>query len=205
MKKLDINKLNEIIELLNNDGIIAFPTDTVYGLGCLYNSPLAIDKIKKTKGRDGQKPLPMMVSNIKQIEEIAYVSEDAQRVINQFMPGPLTVVLKKQSHIEDYITNGFETIAIRIPNHSGLLSILHALGQPMLVTSANLSNKPDKYHSQDVIDEIGALIDGIIEGSSDSQQASTIVDLTSGIKILREGPIKEIDLMKGKEYENCDR
>lgn len=196
MKIYDVEDIEMIKDVLENDGIIAFPTDTVYGLGCIYDSQIGINKIKKAKIRDDNKPLPMMVSNIELIKDVAYVNEDAKKIIEKFMPGPLTIVLKKKEHISDYITNGFNTIAIRIPNHSISLEILKTINKPMLVTSANRSNTPSKFNSEDVIEDIGEFLDGIILGKSDNDKASTIVDLTNGIKILREGVISEEDIIK---------
>ena len=196
MKILKNEDLDVIKEILENDGIIAFPTDTVYGLGCIYNSNIAINKIKKAKGRDEKKPLPMMVSDIALIEEVAYINDDAKKIINQFMPGALTIVLKKKETIDDYITNGFDTIAIRIPNHKQTLSILKTINKPMLVTSANKSDTVSKFNSEDVIDDIGCYLDGIILGKSDNNLASTIVDLTNGLNILREGIISKEDIKR---------
>ena len=196
MKILKNEDLDVIKEILENDGIIAFPTDTVYGLGCIYNSNIAINKIKKAKGRDEKKPLPMMVSDIALIEEVAYINDDAKKIINQFMPGALTIVLKKKETIDDYITNGFDTIAIRIPNHKQTLSILKTINKPMLVTSANKSDTVSKLNSEDVIDDIGCYLDGIILGKSDNNLASTIVDLTNGLNILREGIISKEDIKR---------
>ena len=196
MKIYDVEDIEMIKDVLEDDGIIAFPTDTVYGLGCIYDSQIGINKIKKAKIRDDNKPLPMMVSNIELIKDVAYVNEDAKKIIEKFMPGPLTIVLKKKEHISDYITNGFNTIAIRIPNHSISLEILKTINKPMLVTSANRSNTPSKFNSEDVIEDIGEFLDGIILGKSDNDKASTIVDLTNGIKILREGVISEEDIIK---------
>ena len=196
MKIYEVEDIEMIKDVLEDDGIIAFPTDTVYGLGCIYDSQIGINKIKKAKIRDDNKPLPMMVSNIELIKDVAYVNEDAKKIIEKFMPGPLTIVLKKKEHISDYITNGFNTIAIRIPNHSISLEILKTINKPMLVTSANRSNTPSKFNSEDVIEDIGEFLDGIILGKSDNDKASTIVDLTNGIKILREGVISEEDIIK---------
>ena len=196
MKIYDVEDIEMIKDVLEDDGIVAFPTDTVYGLGCIYDSQIGINKIKKAKIRDDNKPLPMMVSNIELIKDVAYVNEDAKKIIEKFMPGPLTIVLKKKEHISDYITNGFNTIAIRIPNHSISLEILKTINKPMLVTSANRSNTPSKFNSEDVIEDIGEFLDGIILGKSDNDKASTIVDLTNGIKILREGVISEEDIIK---------
>ncbi len=196
MKKIKINEIPEIVDVLKNDGIIAFPTDTVYGLGCKYDSEIAINKIKKAKGRDENKPLPMMVSKKEMISEVAIVSDVAIKLMNKFMPGAITLVFEKKPNIESYITNGFNTIAIRIPDHEESLKILKAINCPMLVTSANKSDTPSKFNSTDVIEDIGEYLDLIIEGESLNSQASTIVDVTNGIKILRHGLISEEEIME---------
>lgn len=194
MKILNLNDIETIKNILNNDGIIAFPTDTVYGVGCVYDSEIGLNKIKKAKHRDDKKPLPMMVANIDLIKEVCYVNEVANKLINKFMPGAFTIVLKKKEHISDNITNGFDTIAIRIPDHKISLEILKQINKPMLVTSANKSDTPSKFNSDEVIKDIGDYLDGIILGQSDNSIASTIVQVTDEVKILREGLISKSDI-----------
>ena len=192
-KKEDVKKA---ILALENNGIIAFPTDTVYGLACVYDSEEAINKIKQAKGRDEKKPLPMMLYSVDQIEKVAYVNETTKKIINKFMPGALTIVLKKREEVPSYVTNGFDTIGIRIPNHELSLEILRKINKPLLVTSANKSDTSSKFNSEEVRNDIGEYLDYLIDGESDNKLASTIVSLINEPVILREGTITLEEILK---------
>ena len=177
--------------------VIAFPTDTVYGLGVRYDNYEALCRLKQAKIRPETKPIPMMVSSLSQIEEVAYVNETAKKLIKAFMPGAFTIVLKKREEIEGYVSNGLSTIAIRMPKDTFVLNIMDTIGKPMLVTSANLSDMHSCSSGEDVLKQLDGRIDGIVMGESGSSMASTIVDCTQEkIKILRAGAIPEEDINK---------
>lgn len=193
-----IENLNEVIEKLENGAVIAFPTDTVFGLGCVFDNQDAINKIKKAKGRDENKPLPMMCSNIEMIKEVAIVNGDALKLLKKFTPGPLTIILNKKEEVPSFITNGFKTIGIRIPNDKMILEMINKLNKPMLVTSANISGKPSLRKYQDVLKELDHKIDGIVCKDAFSDVASTIVDMSDGkMKIIRQG------IISFKELKSC--
>lgn len=182
--------------------VLAFPTDTVYGLGVRYDNLEALKRLKKAKFRPDTKPIPMMVSSLAQIEEVAYVNKTAKKLICQFMPGAFTIVLKKKESVPSYVSNGLETIAIRMPNDPFVLSIMENIKVPMLVTSANLSAKHSCTTAKEVLEQLEGRIDGIVMGESGSSVASTIVDATGEeIKILREGNITEASIRKVVEGE----
>ena len=180
-----------IIDYLRSGKIVAFPTDTVFGLGCIYDDEEAIIRIKMAKGRDEKKPLPMMCNSLKMIESVAYVSSDVRRIIEHFTPGALTIIFKKKETVKDYVTNGLDTIGIRIPDDEMILDIIEKLGKPLLVTSANLSNTPSLKNYTDVYDELNGRIDAIVKKDARSELASTIIDATGEkFKVLREGKIR---------------
>lgn len=186
--------LNSQIDIVTQaiiDGkVIAFPTDTVYGLGVRYDNEDALKRLKQAKIRPESKPIPMMVSDLSQIEEVAYVNATAKLLIQNFMPGAFTIVLKKKDEIADYVTNGLATIAIRMPDDKFVLEIMNRLGKAMLVSSANISAEHSCRNGEEVLEQLDGRIDGIVMGESKSEIASTIVDATSEeVKILREGPI----------------
>ncbi len=183
------SELEQVVEDLRLGAIVAFPTDTVFGLGCVYDNETAIQHIKIAKGRDEKKPLPMMCANLAMIEKVAELSDEARVLIEHLTPGALTLVLKKKPCIPDFVTNGFSTIAIRIPNDEFILGMLKELGKPLLVTSANLSNHPSMKEDFEVLKELEGRIDGIVLGSAHSTIASTIVDMTNEMRIAREGAI----------------
>lgn len=184
------SQIDVVAQAIIDGKVIAFPTDTVYGLGVRYDNEDALNRLKQAKIRPESKPIPMMVSDLSQIEEVAYVNDTAKRLIQKFMPGAFTIVLKKKEEIADYVTNGLPTIAIRMPNDDFVLEIMNRLGKAMLVSSANISAEHSCQNGEEVLEQLDGRIDGIVMGESKSEIASTIVDATSEkIKILREGPI----------------
>ena len=191
-KKMDKNK---IINSLISGGILAFPTDTVFGLGCIMDRK-AIEKIYEVKGRSFDKPLPMMCSNLKMIEEVAYVSEKAKKIIDAFVPGPLTLIFKKKENVKDYITQGKKTIGIRVPDDEFILDMIDSLGMPLMVTSANNSGEPSLAKWKDVYGIMKGKIDGIVCEDARGEVSSTIIDVSDDIKILREGPISLAQIME---------
>jgi len=190
METIKISSLDKkiIINSLLKGGIWAFPTDTVFGLGCIINKE-AIKKIYEAKGRSFDKPLPMMCNSLEMIESQAFVSDDARKIINKFVPGPLTLIFNKKDSIEDYVTNGKNTIGIRVPDDKWILDLINQLGQPLLVTSANLSDTGSLLKWEDVYAQLNGKIDGIVCSDATGQTSSTIIDVTGDIKILRQGPI----------------
>lgn len=186
--KLTKEDRNKVIEILNNGGIVAFPTDTVFGLGCIINKE-AIAKIYEAKGRSFDKPLPMMCNSLSMIESVAQVSDNAKKIINRFVPGALTLIFNKKSNIEDYVTNGKPTIGIRVPNDKWILDLISELNQPILVTSANLSDTGSLLKWEDVYSQLNGKIEAIVCADATGETSSTIIDVTQGVKLLRQGPI----------------
>lgn len=193
-KTLNSKDIDEVISILRNGGIVAFPTDTVFGLGCLINKE-AIKKVYEAKGRSFDKPLPMMCNSSKMISEVAYVSDNAKKIIDKFIPGALTLIFKKKENIEDYVTNGKNTIGIRIPDDKWILELINRLNTPILVTSANLSDTGSLLKWEDVLKQLDNHIDAIVCEDARGESSSTIVDVTDeDIKVLRQGPIKLEDI-----------
>ena len=194
---IKIFKKNEIAELANilkNDGVISVPTDTIYGICARIDSKVAYKKLIEIKKRPINKSFPIMCSSIKQIKEIAEVSGVGEKIIKYFMPGPITVILKKKDNIPSYITNGKDTIAIRMATSKALEDLIEKVGCPIFMTSANVSGK-STCKSIDEIEETFPSLDGILEGSVGFNKASTIIDCTfEEIKVLREGPISIEDI-----------
>jgi len=191
---LNENQIEEAINILKKGGTLAVPTDTVYGLACVFNNESAIEAVKKAKNRPNHKPLPMMVSEKSLINEYAYLNREEELIVDKLMPGPLTLVLRKKENIADFVTNGFDTIAIRIPEDGVMVEILKKIGIPLLVTSANLSGMEAVNTSDEVLKQLKGRIDGVIFGESDQRPASTIVSLTDGLKILRSGKISQEEI-----------
>lgn len=185
LKKED---LAEIVEILNHEGVVAFPTDTVFGVGVRCDQIKAIEKLKAAKGRPDDKPFPMMCSSLKQIKKVAVVSERDEKIIQSFMPGALTMIFKKRESVDPQITNGFDTIAIRMPDDPFVLELLDQMDVPLLVTSANLSGYESALDDKEALIQLGGRIDAVVAGKSGAAEASTIVDATkTELRILRAG------------------
>lgn len=137
------NQMNEICDVIQKGGIVAFPTETVYGVGIHFDDEEALERLMEAKNRDYSKAITLMVADKKDISQYAYISPQAQKMIDQFMPGMITLIFKKKESVRDIMTNGKSTIGIRIPDSEFVLSLLKKVG-PMLVTSANLSQHSNR-------------------------------------------------------------
>ena len=190
MKTIRYTKMDsdKIIELLNRGGLLAMPTDTVFGLACMMDEQ-AIARVYEAKGRSFDKPLPMMCSSKKMISEVAKISEEAEKIIDRFMPGALTIVFAKKETVADYITNGRKTIGIRMPDDDFILSLIEKLGKPLMVTSANISGNGSLTRWEDVLSAMDGKIEGIICEDARGYKASTIIDVSGNLRLLREGPL----------------
>ncbi len=188
-KVLAKDQFELITELIRDGQVVAFPTDTVYGLGIRYDSEMAVNRLKLAKQRDANKPFPLMVSSIEQIDQVAFLNPEYSEVVKHLMPGALTIIVKKKSVIPDYATNGKDTIAIRMPDDKYVLALLEEVG-PLLVTSANMSGEKAANDQNEVLAQLDGRIAAVVKGHSLSAIPSTIVDLTSfPLKILRQGEI----------------
>lgn len=189
IKRYKENEIEEIAQILKNDGVISVPTDTVFGICARINSQIAYNKLIEVKRRPINKAFPVMCANKEQIKNIAIIDEIAEKLINAFMPGPITLVLNKKSTLPKYVTNGKNTIAIRMATSKTIEKLITKIDSPIFMTSANQSGKPE-CTNLDEIEKSCPLLDGMVEGKVSYSMGSTIVDCSSKkIKILREGPI----------------
>ncbi|MDD2433765.1 MAG: L-threonylcarbamoyladenylate synthase [Bacilli bacterium] len=186
---------SQIIPLFFNDEVIAIPTDTVMGLACLARSEKAYQKLVEVKGRPTNKAFAMAVPSVDMLYSYGKINAQQRRIVETFLPGPLTIVVLKQENIQDYVTAGSKTIALRVVPEPVVAEVLTSLQEPILLTSANMSGQPSLLTSAEVEKVFNEKIRGIIAGDAGSGLATTVVDLTGKEpKILREGAIslKEI-------------
>ena len=189
VKRFKQNEIDELARILKNDGIIAVPTDTVYGLCARIDSEKAHNKLIETKNRPVNKLFPIMCANKEQIKSIAKLNNIAEIIIDCFMPGPITLILEKKIQLPNSINKKYTSIAVRMATSKSLEKLIEEVGSPVFMTSANISGEPTCV-SLDEIEEKFPSLNGILEGEIPKGQASTIVDCTSErIKVLREGPI----------------
>lgn len=184
-----------VAELLMEGSVVAFPTDTVYGLGVVYDDEAALLALKKAKGRPETKPIPTMIGTIDQLEQVAVVSKSAKRLAEAFMPGAITLIMKKKEEVPGYVTNGLATIGVRMPDDEFVCALIEKCGKPLLVTSANKSGEETGINDVQVLSQLDGDIDAIVLGEAKGKLASTIIDVsTEEVKILRDGPITKAQI-----------
>ena len=187
------------ISILKRGGIVAFPTDTVYGLGACANLHQAVERVYQVKERPRNMALPLLLAHTSQISEVAEpVPPIAWCLAHSFLPGALTIVLHKSNSVPDIITGGGITIAVRIPAHPIPVALTEGLGAPIVGTSANLSGKPSALTADEVYSQFDDKIDLVIDGGRcPGGRESTIVDVTGETPVvLREGAISSEELKR---------
>ena len=193
-KEADLIKCKAIID---NGGLIVYPTDTIYGLGCDPYNKKSVEKIFRIKKRLLNKALPILASDIRHVEKIMFLNDRGRKLADSFWPGPLTIIgILKDNDIPKLITAGRQTVGMRIPNNIETLNLLKYCNF-LVGTSANISNENSCIYAEDVLKSPLAGYDAIVIGDDDkpkepfSVKGSTIVDIsTSNLKIVREGVIK---------------
>jgi L-threonylcarbamoyladenylate synthase len=194
-----ILRIEEGAAVLINGGIIAYPTDTVYGLGASSDNVQAVKRIYKVKKRHMDMPLPLLLADVSWIERVtSSIPEIAYQLIEVFLPGALTLVIKKDETLPDIISGGKDTIAIRIPDHPVTIALINGLGKPLIGTSANVSGKPSALNADEVKNQLGDKIDYILDGGlCPGGKESSIIDVTGNIPVLlREGAVSKADIEK---------
>ncbi|HET6527726.1 MAG TPA: L-threonylcarbamoyladenylate synthase [Balneolaceae bacterium] len=196
--------LNKYVDLLKKGEIVAFPTETVYGLGADAWNPSAVRKVFEKKGRPADNPLIVHVSSKKSVEEFASeISEDARKLMKHFWPGPLTLIFPKKAEVLDIITAGLDTVAVRWPMHP-LSQELIALAGPLVAPSANSSGKPSPTKAEHVKKDFGDDFSVIEGGETNIGLESTVLDISAEpYRIYRPGAVsaEEIEKVVGKTVE----
>jgi len=190
-------QIREAVDILRGGGIVAFPTDTVYGLGADSANEEAIRKIYAAKERPLHTALPLLLSSVTQIADVARdIPQIAWQLAERFLPGGLTLVLYRLPSISPIIAGGSDKIAVRVPDHPVPVGIVEGLGRPITGTSANLSGMPDPLTADQVREQMGASIDLVIDGGRCyGSTASTVIDLTTEPPvILRQGVVSREDI-----------
>jgi L-threonylcarbamoyladenylate synthase len=185
------------VEILKKGGLVAFPTDTVYGLGVGAYQVSAVERLFTVKQRPREMALPLLLADFTQINEVAqFISPTAWRLASKYWPGALTLVVYRSERVPDIISNGGDTVAVRIPDHPVPLALIKGLGMPVVGTSANLSGQPNALDALGVRTTLGDRLDLIIDGGpAPGGKESTVVDITGEIPvILREGAISRQEL-----------
>lgn len=192
---MNYSKINNI---LKNDGVIAFVTDTVWGLGCLPNSEKAVKKIYEIKHRESKKPLILMSYDIYPLFDYVKqpIEKEAQRLIKKYFPGALTLVLDKSENTPDYMTSNLPTVGIRVPDNKTFADICKNIdGHVLATTSANISGEPPALSYKEALNYIGEKVDCVVEsfGNEAQGRASTVAGFKDGKTVVyRQGEIELI-------------
>lgn len=197
-----INKTAEITaEILKNGGVVVYPTDTLYGLGANAFNKNAVTKIQEIKKQDRNKPISVIVKDIKMARRIACIDLKVEKILNRIWPGPVTVVLRKKDIIPYILTGYGETVAVRIPDNKFISELMRKIDFPVTTTSANISGEKNLLKPEEIIKKLGKKNPSpdlfINAGEIKNPIASTIIDLTAPIpKIIRMGIIGKEEMQK---------
>lgn len=196
--------LSRAAEILAEGGIIAYPTETFYGLGADATNEKAIRKIYELKGRNFNNPLSVIIAGEENLYPlVSEVPACALKLMHSFWPGPLTIIFKASAGVSPLLTAGTGKIGVRISSHAGATVIVQKLGQPLTATSANLSGAPECSTAVEVISQIGNKIETIVDlGETAGGKSSTIIDVTANPpQILREGAISRLLIGKYLDFQ----
>ncbi len=180
------------VRILYEGGIVAFPTDTVYGVGAHAFVLDAVSKLYAVKIRPPDKAIPLLIAGVDILPQVArYIPPAAYELAERFWPGALSLVLRRSLTVSDEITAGGDTVAVRVPDHLVTQALLKALGAPLAATSANLSGQTPAINAEQVLAQLDGRIDLLLDGGDcPGGVASTVLDLTiSPIRVLRPGPL----------------
>lgn len=195
-------EISAALQRIKRGGVVAIPTDTLYGLAADVTNPHALQRVYEVKGRPADLPLPVLVSGW---EQVALVSElsgaagaRARKLSERYWPGPLTLVLSAAPGLPQRLTSGRDTIAVRMPDHPVPLALAAGLGRPITGTSANPSGEPDLTEPAELRRRLGPLVDGMItSGPRPQGTASAIVAVTAdGVTLLRAGALNYHDILR---------
>jgi L-threonylcarbamoyladenylate synthase len=193
----EIGLLNQAAEIILNDGVIGYPTETVYGLGANALSDLAVEKVFELKNREQNKPILIIATEIEQVKQLVPRFPDtAMSLANRFWPGPLTMVFEAASHLPKLLLGGGNQIGIRIPGNKICLELLALCGVPITSTSANITGKQNPISAKEVIENFGNKLDLILDGGTSLLRIpSTVMKIDDDhVTIIREGAISKITI-----------
>lgn len=204
MKILKSSQLNEAADILKKGSVIAFPTETVYGLGVIYDDKEAYDKLVAVKRRPPEKPFTLMLADVEDIEKFAVLNSTSRALIKAFMPGQFTMITTAKPGLPKWCVSEIGRIGIRIADYDLIRDLIRKTGKPLLVPSANRSGEPPATCSEEVVRVFGDEIEAVIEGKSTSNTPSTVVLVEEKYThVFREGVVTVDQIKKVIEEENA--
>jgi tRNA threonylcarbamoyl adenosine modification protein (Sua5/YciO/YrdC/YwlC family) len=178
----------KVVETLKNGGVVAYPTDTTYGIGCSSFSKKGIERIYLIKQRDRKKPFSFICTDLSEIARYAKVSNYAFKLLRRLLPGPYTFVMEANSVVPDLLLTKQRTVGIRIPENKICLAIVKELGHPIVTTSANLSGEDPIGNPWQVECDMGKLLDIVVDGGDLTADVSSVVSIIGDVpEVLRKG------------------
>ncbi len=186
---LDEMAIKQAARTVLGGGVVAYPTDTVYGLGCDPRNEAAVGRLFRIKGREA-KPIPVLCADLDHAAELVIFNDLALELAGRYWPGPLTIVLPLSAHLPNQLHQGTGRLGVRVPDHRGCLRLLGAVGGWITGTSANLSGAAACTTADEVLRQLGRAVDMILDGGALPGGASTVVSVEgSGVEVLRRGAI----------------
>lgn len=180
--------ITQVVDCLRQGGVIIYPTDTTYGIGCDIFNRKGIKKIFQIKQRDSRKPFSFICSDLAEISNYAQVSNFAFKIMKRHLPGPYTFVLDATKIVPDSLSTKQKTVGVRIPDNKICQEIVKLLGHPLVTTSANSSGDETPQDPQEINASFGRMVDIVIDGGISLSEASTVISLVNDkIEVLREG------------------
>ena len=191
-KNPEEKKLKIGAEAIEKDKLVIYPTETVYGIGANACSNEAVGKIFKAKSRPLENPISIAIDSMSMAYRVGKLTAREETLIQEFLPGPLTILVKKRPILSNLLTGGTDKVGIRIPDHPVALGLIRKVGRPITSTSANITGKETPEKARGCLDQLGESIDLAFEsGKIKSGTPSTVLDVTEGVEIIRPGPITE--------------
>lgn len=178
----------QVVECLKQGGVIVYPTDTTYGIGCDIFNQKAVKKIFQIKHRDSRKPFSFICKDLAEIANYAQVSNFAFKIMKRHLPGPYTFVLEATKIVPDSLSTRQKTVGVRIPDNQICRAIVEELGHPLVTTSANVSGEKTPADPYEIDQQMGRVVDIVVDGGISMDEASTVISLLDDkIEVLRQG------------------
>lgn len=199
MKQFNKQQINEAASILKSGGLIAFPTETVFGFGVVFDNENSYKRLIDVKRRPPEKPFTLMCADVEDVEKYALTDDRSQKLIKRFLPGQFTIILDAKDVLPSYCVSKENKVGIRIPNDEFVRDLIRKTGKPLLVPSANKSGEPPINNSEEIVRQFENEIDGVIIGEANSKVPSTIVLVDKDIQVIREGLITKEEIFKALE------
>ncbi len=199
MKLLNKNQIKEASKILRDGGLIAFPTETVFGLAVIFDNKESYDRLINVKRRPPEKPFTLMCSSVSEVYKYIDKNDISVSLIEKFMPGEFTLITKAKNNLPSWVISKEGNVGVRVPDDEFVQQLIKEVGKPLLVPSANRSGEKPLLNSRDVAKTFSNELDAIIEGESTGTVPSTIVLVDESYHLIRLGKISEEEIKKAVE------